>query len=219
MMKGRERFLGMEVHHELKSRTVHKRSDNWNVQHELDNLPTAWADCSLSHDLNAPALGAASWPLAEKRHSEMQHSPPLPNPEILPLESLGDGPFNGIAERTKTLELAGAAREFALVGSARHEVALLEDLVICAVNVGTEAVKNKSCLPQGSPQVGCTDAEQFSSFMKICPWLCGSEPVKIFAAVDRGIAHRSSKRRSRGRQCKLQGRDSAPITLLASGQR
>jgi hypothetical protein len=37
---------------------------------------------------------------AEKRHSEMQHSPPLPNPEILPLESLGDGPFNGIAERT-----------------------------------------------------------------------------------------------------------------------
>jgi hypothetical protein len=32
--------------------------------------------CSLSHDLNAPALGAASWPLAEKRHSEMQHSPP-----------------------------------------------------------------------------------------------------------------------------------------------
>ena len=31
----------------------------------------------MSHDLNAPALGAASWPLAEKRHSEMQHSPPL----------------------------------------------------------------------------------------------------------------------------------------------
>jgi hypothetical protein len=40
-------------------------------------------------------LGAASWPLAEKRHSEMQHSPPLPRtPEILVLEFLlGDDPF------------------------------------------------------------------------------------------------------------------------------
>jgi hypothetical protein len=37
-------------------------------------------DRSLSHDLNAPALGAASWPLAEKRHSEMQHSRRSPEP-------------------------------------------------------------------------------------------------------------------------------------------
>ena len=28
-MKGRERFLGMEVHHELKSRTVHKRHEQY----------------------------------------------------------------------------------------------------------------------------------------------------------------------------------------------
>jgi hypothetical protein len=41
----------------------------------------------------------------------------------------------------KTLKLAGAAREFALVGSARHEVALFEDLVACVVSVGAEAVR------------------------------------------------------------------------------
>jgi hypothetical protein len=32
----------------------------------------------VPHDLDAPVLGAASGPLAGKRHSEMQHSPPLP---------------------------------------------------------------------------------------------------------------------------------------------
>jgi hypothetical protein len=37
---------------------------------------------------------------AKSKPVKGQHSPPLPNPEILPLESLGDGPFNGIAERT-----------------------------------------------------------------------------------------------------------------------
>ena len=41
------------------------------------------------HESRCAVLGAASRPLAEKRHSEMQHSP-----QILPLEFLlGDHPF------------------------------------------------------------------------------------------------------------------------------